>query len=323
MAATTDPVPVARCCLRDAMSPAGSPALTFCDMNGHSACGGHRLFCPPSGRRFTPCIAHFMALCVLFVAFGSEIGRSQELDFEKARYALAVEYCRGNVERLLSLSADHQTLCFDGPVERDLDLSQVRDLKEHGLFVVRSPGGFADPAIEISNLLDAKRATVVAYDYCLSACASFFFIASGRTYVFEKALVAFHYPIRGASDCAYIGSTSDNEDKRLIVEPCPTQERIIGPSKRFEGWQDVNEFCDKRTIDRQYGMPPQSSYMRKYLKALFEQTGEVPGVLWMWNPRFYRSAVKTEISYEDYPDSQSEVDELAARFHLGPIIFDP
>jgi hypothetical protein len=270
--------------------------------------------------RYTPRAAFFMALCLLFaVPCDLEPAHSQESGVDKARYALAVAHCRGDVERPISLSADRQTLCFDGVIPDDLDFSQVNDLKNNGLFVVRSNGGFAGPAIGISNLLDAKRATVVAYDYCLSACANYFFFASARTYVFEKTIVAFHYGTLSASDCALVGSTRDNEDRRLLVEPCS----FLDLPGRFGGWKEENEFYDKRVLDRQYGFPPQSAHIRKYLRTVFEHTGKVPRGLWMWNPRFYRTAVKTEICYENYPESQSEVDELAARFRLGPFIYDP
>src|SRR5882757_8180660 len=165
-------------------------AFHFCDITEDSACGRHRLRCSPSMHRYTPRAAFFMALCLLFaVPCDLEPAHSQESGVDKARYALAVAYCRGDVERPISLSADRQTLCFDGVIPDDLDFSQVNDLKNSGLFVVRSNGGFAGPAINISNLLDAKRATVVVYDYCLSACANYFFFASARTYVFEKTIV--------------------------------------------------------------------------------------------------------------------------------------
>jgi hypothetical protein len=136
--------------------------------------------------RYAPHTANLAALCVLFaVPCGLEPAHSQELSFDKARYALAVAYCRGDVERPISLSADHQIICFDGVI------------------------------------------------------------------------------------------------------------------------------------------PDDRAHIRKYLRTVFEHTGKVPRGLWMWNPRFYRTAVKTEISYENYPNSQSEVDELAARFRLGPFIYDP
>jgi hypothetical protein len=324
MAATTDAVRGAvGGCLRDAMSFARSPGLHSCDISRNSACCKHRLFCSPPVHRFTSRIAGFMAFCVLFaVPWGVETARSKELDFEKARYALAVEYCRRNVERPMSLSVDRQTLCFDGPVEYGLNFSRIRDLKERGLFVVRSPGGSMSTAIAISDLLETKRATVVIYDYCLSACANYFFMASDRTYVLERAVVAFHFFKTRLPGCARIGSTADNEDTRLIVELCE-EARSADYSDLWQALKLDDKFYKKRVIDRQYGSPPQSSHIRRYLKGLFEDTGRFPDVLWMWNPRFYRSAVKTEICYEQYPESQSEVDELAARFQLGQVIFDP
>src|SRR5207247_5555530 len=103
-------------------------------------------------------------------------------------------------------------------------------------------------------------ATVVIYDYCLSACASYFFTASKRTHVLGTALVAFHYPISGEPDCPYIGQTPDNEDKRLIVEPCSD----LRPVENFaleisggHGWKRDRDFYDKRANDRPYGSPPQ------------------------------------------------------------------
>jgi hypothetical protein len=56
---------------------------------------------------------------------------------------------------------------------------------------------------------------------------------------------------------------------------------------------------------------------------MFEGTGVLPDVAWTWNPRYYASALKTKIVYEAYPESQAEVDELAARFRLRRVIYDP
>jgi hypothetical protein len=234
-------------------------------------------------------------------------------------YDDAVAYCRGNVTRPIALSDDRNILCFDGEVVIGMDLSLVEKLKENGLFVVRSRGGTGKTAIEISNALDAKHATVIPYDYCLSACATFFFMAS-RTYVHAKTIVAFHFPnLTPLPDCARIEPIRGSEDKRLVAWPCPNYDNSrIQYLLEMEG-----RFYEKRVIDRQYGSPPQSVHMRKYLRSLYEQTARLPEALWMWNPRFYQSALKTEISYEGYPASQDEVDALAAKFNLGRIIFDP
>src|SRR5207244_2281214 len=91
-------------------------------------------------------------------------------------------------------SLDRQILCFDGEIANYINISLARNLNEGGLFVVRSFGGYQVPAIDLSDLLRERRATVVVYDYCLSACAEFFFVASHQTFVVKDTLVAWHHP---------------------------------------------------------------------------------------------------------------------------------
>jgi hypothetical protein len=267
-------------------------------------------------RRTAHALACFFALLSRLPGCG--IGNAGE-GSEKFAYDDAVAYCRGNVTRPVALNDDRNILCFDGDVVNGMDLSLVEKLKENGLFVVRSRGGIGKTAIEISNALDAKHATVIPYDYCLSACASFFFVAS-RTYVHAKTIVAFHFPdLTPLPDCARIEPIRGSEDKRLVAWPCPNYD-----NSRIQYLLEMEDrFYETRVIDRQYGSPPQSVHMRKYLRSLFEQTAKLPEALWMWNPRFYKTALKTEIAYEGYPASQDEVDALAAKFNLGRIIFDP
>jgi hypothetical protein len=69
--------------------------------------------------------------------------------------------------------------------------------------------------------------------------------------------------------------------------------------------------------------PPQSNHARRMLKNMMDGTGAFPGVAWMWNPRFYKNVLKTKITYEAYPESQAEVDEIVARFGFRPVVFDP
>src|SRR5438477_9801780 len=99
MAATTEKGQMtAGSCLREAVNPAASPARRSCGGNGHSAHSGHRPGGSPPGYRFALRIARLVALGGLFaVPPALEIARGQELDIEKARYALAVEYCRGDM----------------------------------------------------------------------------------------------------------------------------------------------------------------------------------------------------------------------------------
>jgi len=93
-----------------------------------------------------------------------------------------------------------RVLCFDGMIARDLDVSRANGLMQDGLFVVRSSGGNAAPAIELSNLVRDRHATVVIYDHCFSACAVFFFVASYQTYVLKCGLVVWHNPVSPYAD---------------------------------------------------------------------------------------------------------------------------
>jgi hypothetical protein len=56
---------------------------------------------------------------------------------------------------------------------------------------------------------------------------------------------------------------------------------------------------------------------------MFQETGKYPEVMWTWNPRYYAGMLKTRIIYEAYPESQAEVDALAARSLAGRVIYDP
>jgi hypothetical protein len=132
----------------------------------------------------------------LLVCCAEEL-RAQEAATDRERYYRAVQYCRGDVPRPIALSADGQILCFDGPVPTNLDMSVANDIKENGLFVARSPGGDGGPAARLSDVVRDRHATVVIYDFCNSACAMFFLIASYQTYVLKGTLVTWHYPQSG------------------------------------------------------------------------------------------------------------------------------
>jgi hypothetical protein len=139
-------------------------------------------------KRAKPAQLAFVALLTLSAP---NAGRAQQDTFDRDNYYRAVDLCRGKgfpglgnfklEVGQLALSTDGQILCFDGPIARDMDVSLAKDLKQNGLFVVRSPGGYLGPAIELSDIVRDRQASVVVYDYCFSACAEFFLIASHQT----------------------------------------------------------------------------------------------------------------------------------------------
>jgi hypothetical protein len=248
-------------------------------------------------------------------------GRAQ--DFDKESYYRAVEYCRGDVARPVALSADKKILCFDGWIFRDtMDESRLKSLSENGLFVVRSFGGETAWAIAISDMLRDRRATVVVYDYCLSACASFFLVASFQTYVINGSLVAWHNGVSIMPVCTFLREPRDLGPRKLVRAPCPDL-----PSLWLDQYSDLvsmeKQFYSERTLDPSFEDPPESFYIRKILRTMYEGTGLDPDVAWTWNPRYLKSTFKANIYYEAYPQSQEEIDGMVARLHLRKVIYDP
>lgn len=265
----------------------------------------------------------FLALLVLL---RSNEGHAQQAAIDKDTYASAVEHCRGTASRPMTLNSDHGVLCFDGWINEDMDLSPAKDLKESGLFVVRSHGGYPVPAIALSNLLRERHATVVVYDYCLAACASYFFFASSRTYVLRGALVAWRAPAAHLVDCANTG-----REGGFVIHPgappqlpCP-----VGISE-----QDLAGYLATRSADAGFYAPRKvhrvltrdSLYITRLLQDRFAETGVYPDVMWTLSPKL-RNILKTEINYEAYPASQAEVDAIAQgvriTFPIAKVIYDP
>jgi hypothetical protein len=269
-------------------------------------------------RKITP---RLFVLALLLLLCPKE-GHAQQEAFDREGYYSAVEYCRGTAPRPMALSSDQQILCFDGWVESDMDVSLASGLKENGLFVVRSFGGSIISAIALSDLLRERRATVVIYDYCLSACASYFFIASIQTYVLKGSLVAWHNEVSGLPDCASLAMPRDSGPKKLRRFPCPGIP-FDALARHRAAISAETRFYAERTVDRLFEEPPDSIYVRKILKNMYQETGVYPDVAWTWNPRHHETTFKTKIYYEAYPESQEEVDAMVVRLHLRKVIYDP
>lgn len=262
--------------------------------------------------------------CLVFMTLGLVLcpghSRAQQ-DSDRESYYRAVEYCRSDVSRPLALSPDGRVLCFDGAVENDLDVSQARGLRENGLFVVRSPGGIPNTAVALSGIVRDRHATVVVHDHCFSACAMFFLVASHQSYVLKGALVAWHYPQSGDPAnplCTYVIEPRDGKPRKLQRGRCQTDgERGVSFSP------EMARFFEERIIDPSFEYPPDSLYVRRMLRNLYADTGVFRDILWTLHPRYYPILFKTKILYEAYPQSQEEVDEMAARVGRGRVIYDP
>lgn len=269
------------------------------------------------------------ALCALAVAgFGFDISYAHESDsevaqvseVERAGYAEAVRHCRGDIQRPVALSDDKRVLCLDGDASDGQDLSLAKELQENGLFVVRNAGRDWITAIALADLLKEKGATVVIYDYCLSTCASFLQFASKKTYILKDSLVAWGYAPSWPW-CSVLEPAADEGPKRLDATPCSD-----APTDFKSGVAQIRKLIDYFYLNRAAGppmqSPPQSAFVRKRLKSMFEGTGRYPEIYWTWNPRYYANTIRTKVVYESYPRSQDEADALAARLGIR-VLYDP
>src|SRR5262249_971413 len=148
--------------------------------------------------------------------------------------------------------------------------------------------------------------TVVVYDYCFSACASYLIFASTETYVLRDTLVAWH----GTSDptwCPSMVWPRDEGPKRLEKAPCRKAVRDEEDDDKIRRRLNY-KFYQGRTVDRLFDDPPESFTVRRKLQHLFEDTKLNSDILWTWNPRYYTDALIVKITYEAYPKSQAEVD---------------
>ena len=265
-------------------------------------------------------IANLVGLLALFfVCGGPKTSRAQPADF--GVYARAVEYCRASVKRPMALDLDKRVLCFDGAISSESDFSLAKSLEANGLFVVRSPGGDAPTAMALANFIRDRRATVVVYDYCFSACASFLLIASDEAFVMKDTLVAWHHT--SAPFCPSLEPSKDGGPKRLEKPPCSDTAPEYQRGHR-ETENMIDEFYAARVVDPLFKHPPESFTIRKILRNMFEGTGRYPDAVWTWNPRYYASTLKNKISYEAYPNSQAEVDALVSKLpHRVRVIYDP
>ena len=268
------------------------------------------------------CVLAFMTLELVLCSSYS----CAEQDFDRERYYRAVEYCRGGVARPMALSPDGQVLCFDGAIVKDMEVSLARSLNEGGLFVVRSSGGNGYPAIVLSDLIRERRAVVVVYDYCLSACAVFFSIASHQTFVLKGALVAWHYPQSTDANrpfCAFLQAPIDGGPKKLRRGPCQNDSSEFG-TFRAGGPEYIRRFFKERAVSPLFEAPPDSFYVRKIIRNRYAETGAYRDTAWTIHPRYYPTLFRTKIIYEAYPGSQEEVDNMLSQLHLDiGVIYDP
>ena len=239
-------------------------------------------------------------------------------------FASAAGYC-SKYPNQIKLNEDHTVLCFDGAIRPGRDFRPFFDLKPKSLFAIRSGGGFAPLAIQLANLLRDKDATVVIYDYCLSACANYFLIASSETYVVGKAIVAWH----GGPSKHHFPCTAEVL-KRLELHYLERYKTPLDTPPQMSGkWicdapELSKEFFRQRRVAEQHIHRPQTAHTRKYYDLSWRQRPYMKDVFWMWHPQNHGEYFGSRIKYESYPSSQAEVDDLQQRLKLSvTLLYDP
>jgi hypothetical protein len=235
----------------------------------------------------------------------------------------AVSFCRKAVfdaqrwSNAIALNDSKNVACFSGEISLTYgsrDTAKLRDLKQGGVFVIRSHGGTVAHAMAIGNLLRDKGASVVAYDYCLSACADFILLATDTAHVVKDTLVAAHYgrerlpTICGDFAAAY-GDAA-----------CP-KSRLFN---NRDGAAFSKYFETRVASQSAFSGQAQSGYVRNAIRAMSLTDKKVAETVW-WtlSPDYLAATFKTKISYETYYRDQADVDRLAEKLRMGRVIYDP
>jgi len=158
-----------------------------------------------------------------------------------------------------------------------------------------------------------------------------FLLAVERAYVMKDSIVAWHDSTMGPDyDCHEIETvrTPYGDQQELRRSLC--SDVINSGANLDQYWQIrrmMGAFARRRMYVDLHGSAPQSVHIRRELLRRYKGTGQYPDVLWMWHPRNYKTAIKTQITYEAYPETQEEVDVLTLRYFgkYAPrlILYDP
>ena len=98
----------------------------------------------------------------------------------------------------------------------------------------------------------------------------------------------------------------------------------IPPEVACQTGELLQAFFKQRGIDDRHMYAPQTPYTKKMVDMVVREAADKRKAFWMWNPQNYGDYFKSRITFESYPTSQDDVDEILRRFRLGArVIYDP
>lgn len=268
-------------------------------------------------------IARVSLLVLIAGALVSPAAAAASADGMQRDLAAAVSFCKKAVfdaqrwSSAVVLNDSKSIACFSGEISLTYgsrDTAKLRDLKNGGIFVVRSHGGTVAHAMAIGNLLRDKSASVVAYDFCLSACADFILLATETAHVVKETLVAAHYGReRLPTICGDLAAAYGDA-------ACP-KSRLFN---NRDGAAFSKYFETRVASQSVFSGQAQSGYVRNAIRAMSLTDKKVAETVW-WtlSPDYLSSTFKTKISYEAYYRDQADVDRLAQKLRMGRVIYDP
>ena len=208
----------------------------------------------------------------------------------------------------LSLLNNETVLCMRGQITSDLDLDQVRKLRNNGHFVVRSSGGTGRVAMQIADILHEKKASVIVYDHCLSACANFLLVAGDRTFVKANTVVAWH-------------STPEMWHCRPEI-PQVRQADCEAATREYSASR--SEFFKKRGIDPFYTYEPPTPRAKEARRILLGSGISERQIFWMWHPNSYKDHFNGRVMFESYPANEADTQRIMQQQNLTfRLIYDP
>jgi hypothetical protein len=217
-------------------------------------------------------------------------------------------------------------VCFNGHIQKGDDatfraaLAQLPD-NQPRIAVVRSSGGDTDTGLSMGEALLDRPATVVASQICGSSCANYLLAAGQTKIVWKDTLLLYH----GGITLDFLESTAAQTREQIMAQAAqnpqlfPDAETLIDHS--------IEETRQQLTtiVARQDAFLARSGISQTFFRwmDLFNHMGEaertthcpVPPHMMVYAPTRLAS-FGFRIDVYDGPTSQTEVDRLAAAYHL-------